>query len=568
MVFWEIEYEPGVRGTRKFLLLLGCCLVLCTTAFAADTVIASMKTDCLVDASGACQVTETVTVEFGGGETEMDFPLGAGAKNGAVAGFDTTKYTEDGYTILKLQNTAGFAGSRTFTVTYSLSDLVTKHEDGTQLLTLPLLCPKWLYAINSYDFTVTMPAAVEAEPGFVSGYYGEEIADYMSMSSKDNVLGGTIKEALRDHESLTMMLNVGTGYFSGARGKWTGSGTLIVLVLLCALLAVVYWLRTLRSPGLRVSTRSLPPDSTQPGDLPFLLAGGRPDFNMLVCHWASLGYLSIYVNDKGHVILRRRVEMGNERRKLELRLFQMLFGSEDVTDGASLRYKRTAAKAMEVIPRYWRRRLYSRDSGNVLVMQALSALCGGLAALLTMSLLLPAMPVRGLALLASFAAGCALSALIRRGPAAWYLGRVAPLVLAILAAVLLFALARAGGGLATMALAIALAVFTGWQTMHGGRRSELGRQVIAQCMGFRRFLGRVSEHYLGSMLQRDPQYFYRMLPYAEAMGLGARFSAKLGERALESCEWYGEAKELPATAPGFYERLCDTLELLKLSIRK
>jgi len=557
-----------VRGTKKLLMFLGCCLLLCASVFAADTTIASMKTDCLLDASGECQVTQNVTVEFAGGETEMNFPLGTGATGGSVVGFETEKYEEDGITILKLTNAAGFTGSRTFTITYHLSGLVTKQEDGTQLLTLPLLCPKWAYAISSYDFTVTLPTAVETDPSYVSGYYGDVIEDYMSVSDKDNVLGGTIKESLRDHESLTMMLNVGEGYFTASRSRWTGSGLAVALVLIFALLALVYWAMTLRSSSLRAASRALPPDAAFPGDLPWLLAGGKPDFNMLVCYWASLGYLSIYVNDKGHVVLRRRVEMGNERRRLDVKLFSLLFGAEDVTDGASLRYKKTAEKAQSVITRYWRRRIYSKASGNPLVMRGLCVLATAIAALITMGALLPVMPLRGLVLFVSFVAGGFLSVLIQRGPAAWVLGRVASLVLAVLSFLALFITARVGGGLVTMALCLLLSLFTGWQTMRGGQRSELGSQVVSQCLGFRRFLSRMTEHYCLMMLHRDPQYFYKTLPYAEAMNLGAAFARKFGEVEMEPCEWYGEAKDLPNTAPGFYDRFCDTLELLNMSIKK
>ena len=551
------------------MITLACCLLLCVSALAADTVITSMKTDCLVDASGGCQVTQTVTVNFGGNEKEADFPLGTGAKNAVLAGYQTTQYTDDeGTAFLKLANDAGFSGSRTFTLTYSLSGLVSQQEDGTQLLTLPLLPGKWAYAISSYDFTVTLPAALDAKPSFVSGYYGDVIGDYMSVSQSDNVLGGTVKEALRDNESLTMLLNAGAGYFSGSHGTWSGSGFVTALVIVFALLALVYWYFTLRSPALRAASRSMPPDATQPGDLPLLFAGGRPDFNMLVCYWASLGYLSIYVDAHGHVLLRRRVGMGNERRRIECKLFELLFGADDTTDGASLRYKRTAKKAIGATQRYWQRRLYSRDSGNVRLMQGLCALSAGFALLLTMSRLLPDMPVRGLVLFVCFAAGCALSVLIQRGPAAWYLGGVAAMTLAVLSAVALLILARVGGGIGPMLLVIALSVFTGWQTMHGGRRSEFGQQVIAQCLGFRRFLGHVSEHYLLSVQQRDPQYFYKLLPYAEAMGMGAPFARKFGDTQLESCGWYGEAQELPTTAPGFYERWHDTVELLQIAVKK
>ena len=94
------------------------------------------------------------------------------------------------------------------------------------------------------------------------------------------------------------------------------------------------------------------PDAALPCDMPFLLAGGPIQFNMLVCHWASLGYLTIFCGKNARVALRRRVDMGNERRPAEVKLFQMLFSQGDVCEGASLLYKRTAEKADEVLRRY------------------------------------------------------------------------------------------------------------------------------------------------------------------------------------------------------------------------
>ena len=74
------------------------------------------------------------------------------------------------------------------------------------------------------------------------------------------------------------------------------------------------------------------------------------------------------------VVLRRRVDMGNERRPAEVRLFQMLFSQGDVCEGVSLLYKRTAEKADEVLRRYWVRRMYRKTSGNPLIMRALGIL--------------------------------------------------------------------------------------------------------------------------------------------------------------------------------------------------
>ena len=101
-----------------------------------------------------------------------------------------------------------------------------------------------------------------------------------------------------------------------------------VIVALLAL-AFGYWFVTLRSAPIRTSTRRLPPDAALPCDMPFLVGGGPIQFNMLVCHWASLGYLTIFCGKNGRVALRRRVDMGNERRPAEVRLFQMLFSQRE-----------------------------------------------------------------------------------------------------------------------------------------------------------------------------------------------------------------------------------------------
>ena len=113
---------------------------------------------------------------------------------------------------------------------------------------------------------------------------------------------------------------------------------------------------------------------------------------------------------------------------------------------------------------------------------------------------------------------------------------------------------------------MALSALTGVLTRHGGQRSRAGGRLLGQVLGFRQFLRRVTPSHLLMRLQRDPQYFYRTLPYAEAMGLGAMFARKFGDTELDPCEWYNEPN-LPRTAEGFYEKLKETLALLNLSIQ-
>ena len=554
----------GVSIIKRFLLLLFLLLALTTGAAAAGT-ITDLRTDCLVAGNGSCQVTQTVTIEFTGIEQSLTIPLGANAKRASIAGYRAQKTVEDGYTLFQLKDDAGFAGSRTFTVTYTLSELVTE-TDGEQTLALPLLCPKWDYPIEHFSFTVTMPKDIETVPSFSSGYYGDVIEDYMTAARQGAVLLGDLDTALKDHESLTMTLALGPRYFTGTYSGWSANWVAAAFCILFAVLALGYWFVTLRSARLSVSSRSLPPDSALPCDLPFLLAGAKPDFNMLLCHWASLGYLSIAVDPQGHVSLLRHMYMGNERRGLECKLFAALFARADRCDGASIHYKNTAKSAAGALARFWGRRLYERGSGNVLVMRALAALCSGVALLSAASFLLPVLPLRWLVLALCFVLGAAMSACIQLAAIRWYLRRVPVLALGGACAVAMLVLGNLSGTFPLMLLAAALSALTGVLTRHGGRRSRAGGRLLGQVLGFRQFLRRVTPSHLLMRLQRDPQYFYRTLPYAEAMGLGAAFARKFGDTELDPCEWYNEPN-LPRTAEGFYEKLKETLALLNLSIQ-
>ena len=60
--------------------------------------------------------------------------------------------------------------------------------------------------------------------------------------------------------------------------------------------------------------------------------------------------------------------------------------------------------------------------------------------------------------------------------------------------------------------------------MAGGARLRATRSW-RRTLGFRRFLHNATDHHVKEMLRRDPQYFYKILPYAQAMGQGRHFTA-------------------------------------------
>ena len=532
-----------------------------------ETAFQSVTITCTVDESGRAYFQETLELSIVGSVQEIAFTFPAEAKSPKVDGYKTKSSTENGVRVLTVSNDAGFTGVQTFQLSFNQTGLVTAGE-ASQTIRLPLLSPQ-AYPIAAVSFSVTFPENFSSTPSFESGYYKDVIEDMMTVSTSGGVVTGITNKGtvLNDNETLTMSLTLPEGYFSGNFGEGIGAIVLLVLSILFALLGLFYWFRLLRNKTLRVSARSLPPDGVNPGDLPFLLAGGDADFNMLVSYWASLGYVSFFINQAGHVIIRRRMEMGNERRAYERKLFLLLFGDESYCDGASLHYKKVGSKAMTVIPRYWARRIFDKRSGSPFLAQLLCCLACACSTTLAMDALAPE-SMHFLFLIASFIAGFAFSYCLQKAASAYYLNDWVRTGIGVSCGFLLLLVGLLGGaGLATV-IAGGASAFVGWQTAHGGRRKPEGDDIVAQTLGFRRFLLNATDHHAQQMLRRDPQYFYKMLPYAEAMGQGRRFTALFHGVRLETCPWYEVAKGTPTTPAAFYDHYCETLAILNVSIRK
>ena len=185
------------KRIMTFFLAVVCALALCVTAGAADTsVITDMKTDCVVDAAGSCQITQTVTIDIAGTEDTIELPLAAGPSASASRATNTKRRRRTAIRCSFSRQTADLPEAGRFTISYTVSGLVSE-QDKIQTLTLPLLAPKWNWAINNYDFTITLPAAFEGYPTFTSGYYGDVIEDYMNFTVREGMIGGTISTALK-----------------------------------------------------------------------------------------------------------------------------------------------------------------------------------------------------------------------------------------------------------------------------------------------------------------------------------------------------------------------------------
>ena len=90
-------------------------------------------------------------------------------------------------------------------------------------------------------------------------------------------------------------------------------------------------------------------------------------------------------------------------------------------------------------------------------------------------------------------------------------------------------------------------------TVRGGRRSKFGQAILSETLGFHRYLAHVDRKELEIRLRENGQFFYQLLPFAEAVGQGQTFAKGFGEIRLGPCFWLDGLRKPPRTAEAFYE---------------
>ena len=534
---------------RKLLLLLALVVALALPARAAD--VTGLRAEYTAAADGAVQGVLSFTCEFTEPAQSLTFDLGDDAREISV--YQQQAQIEGGR--VTLSSESGFTGTVTFRVNFRLADAVTRGEDA-QTLTLPLVPAGFGLPVSYTEFSLTLPQEYRQEPVFLLG--GTQ-TDQVVYTLDDTQIAGKTSAAVAAGQGLQLQLALNAGYFSAPEtGGLAAFGGWSLVALACLLAALAYWyLKFYRGSRLpRVLPRVLPPDGMAAVDLPCLLCGAPGQTAALLAEWASLGYVQLQLRRDGRVQIRALMSMGAERRGFERSFFARLFRQTDTVLTGTDAWRAASAAAARRAQLHWVRKVFDPRSGAPAVLQALCALAGlffGLSAaaphgLVWLLLAVPLVPV------ACVLVQLGMAALLRRGGWRKLLPGCAAAVVLVVAAVL-------GGGL-PLILALLVQILCGLAIAWGGRRTAFGAELLDQLLGFRRGLVNLPAKQLRQRLQEDGQYFYRLLPYAWALGCGAAFAARFGKQRLEPCDWLQAGKNPARTAPEFYARFAAAMAAL------
>lgn len=542
---------------RRFVIAILCCLLLVTTVSAAG-IVDDLQSNTLVAVSGSCEVTLTLQITVDSVPSQLALPLPAAAHDITVNGSAARAPFAGSMRQVDLTNAVSAPGTHTLVIHYDLPDAV-RQENEQLVLTLDLLSGFSL-PVERMRFTVTLPGKPEKKASFVSTYLQESVESVMDYQVNGSTISCTVATRLRDHENLTMRLAVTEEMFPQSTTKiWSiGKDDLVMYAL--AVLALIYWLLTMRCPIIRGERCGTPPEGLTAGEVGTRLCGLGVDFTMMVISWARMGYLQIHMTDSGRVLLHKRMDMGNERSEFENRCFRSLFGRRSVTDGTGFHYATLCRKASRARPGI--RSCFRRNSGNPLVFRGVAAAIGFVAGISLATAFATDTVWRVLLGILLSVLGTVLCWQIQAAAASLFLRRRLPLILALASSLLWILLGGWSGQWPVAIFVLVTQWLAGFAACFGGRRTEAGKQIVADILGLRRYLITVSGNTLRQNLELNPDYYYSIAPFALAMGVDRALAYRLGETRLPGCQWLTTGMDGHMTAGEWNQLLRSTVSAL------
>lgn len=488
---------------------------------------------CTVNAEGDCLVSMTVNLHLEASDTGLMFPLPYSATNITMNGSSVATTRSGNATLAAVGRvTNGMVGDFPVRFDFSIPKAVHASEDYKSLvLELPMLCG-FEYPVENLSFIITLPGNVPGNPVFTSIYQQTGFEANLSLVIHDNMITGTSKNALNDHEAVTMTMTVPQSMFpSVSIYQRTGNPELIPMGIFAGL-ALLYWILFLRTlPPMR-QRASVPPAGVTAGEMNCRVTMSGGDLTMMVLTWAQMGYLLIQP-DGSRVLLHKQMSMGNERSLFEVRVFQTLFNNRRVVDCSSPGYANLCRKAAGMIP--GEKNMCKPNSGSRKIFRILLCIAQGFCGL-CIAMNMTALTALQVLLGIVFSVLSIASAWLIQEYASAMRSRYHFRAWLALGLCVFWVLLGAVAGQPWIPLGAVLVQLMGsYLSAYGGMRTELNRNEASEILGLRRYLRSIPRPEAARLIKNDSEYFFRMAPYAIALGVGKQFADLFGRRKIDQC---------------------------------
>lgn len=300
----------------------------------------------------------------------------------------------------------------------------------------------------------------------------------------------------------------------------------------------------------------------------------------LLVQWANQGYIQISELDQRGTTITKLKEMSEERHPYERSFFNALFNDRNVVYPEQIEeyFYQHIDQACKEVTKYYstkENRIFYKSSLRfqllTLFLSILPILVGSiftlyyyrlyqiqLALLGGFLLCLPGM----IGIIILYYAVVVRYALSRKQ----YQKRliVSGILLVIMAIIYYILYTALSGNMLIYHATLITTVILVWSALFMDKRTNYGNELLGKILGFKEFIVTASKEELEALVLNDPQYFYKVLPYADILGVRDIWAKKFMDIPCANATWYISNKELPVHLfmPRYYRGMSKLLESL------
>ena len=466
---------------------------------------------------------------------------------------DYSKSNSNGNLAIKIGNQDTYVtGLQKYVIKYTYDIGVDPVKDADEFY-YNLIGTEWDTRISNVSFSITMPKEFDASSlGFSSGRYGYTDSDSVSYSVNGNTISGIYTDTLPAGNGLTVRLTLPDNYFVGARNNNTDYYIIIGISLVIVFIAFILWLLFGKDKPVIETVEFYPPEGYNSAELAFLYKGETDDKAIvsLLIYLASKGYLSIketenkalFASTKDFTIYKLKEYDGtNEIEKL---FFDGLFRTRSSVTSSDLtnRFYITVNRIKKLLNKKENKtKIFDKKSlqlrGFIIPMMLIIFILitvkpfydAGMLSELPVALIFPGV---GFSLM--------LSILTSSSPKSakifiifWGLlfgGIPLFMILPIIFSTPVSAITYFIGILCIIVLYVFRKIIL--------KRTPFGLEILGKIKGFKRFLETAEKDQLEAMVEKEPEYFYNILPYTYALDVSDKWVEQFENIAVEPPSWY------------------------------
>ncbi len=477
------------------------------------------------------------------------------------ANYKTSK-TFDQYSIKIGDANVYLKGENHYTIKYKY-DIGKDPSKEYDELYFNIIGTEWDTVIGNVSFTITMPKEFDATKlGFSKGTSGSTNNDGIKYSIDENVITGNYNGVLGVGEGLTVRLELPEGYFIRTQSIFEYLKLEILIPIIALIISFMIWFLRCRNSLIIAPVEFYPPDDYNSLEIAFMYNGEANDKNVvsLLIYLANKGYLKIEESKKDGIfnyftdykIIKIKDYDGDN--DLERKFMEGLFrrkkyeknenGEFEYTTLNSLRYSfyRTIESILKTInhkdniQKILEKRKLEKVMIAILIIIAFFAMIlvpiyniEGIEGVMSMSILVVYIPFFAVGVFAKMPLPLRL----------FWLGftifhcsmflSVTPFYSTLFnskESILLFIIG-------IICLVIMVIIYNNIK-----KRTEFGAKMYGRIKGFREFLITAEKEKLEEMVEKNPSYFYDILPYTYVLNISKKWIKKFETITIREPSWY------------------------------